>query len=202
MTANPTYLKESASNKLVRASLFDEVADQHLAMWRTTWCPAMAKHRAGRVTQGNPEDSHWDWQGKANQWRRLLGYHSFAIVCRHELQGLMLANDLKAARLSEQFNKPIVYVDYLATAPWNRTAVQIPPRYRGVGSVFMAVAIQLSLDMNYRGRIGLHALPAAEPFYQNTCGMTALGRDMTCQNLMYYEMTEAQAMLFHGDRAT
>ena len=199
MTPATIYLKESGSNGLVEASLFDDVTDDHLAMWAATWCPAMAKHCAGRPLRNSPEDGHWNWQRKAAEWRPLLGYHAFAIVCGGELQGLMLASDLKFARLQGQTGKPLVYIVYLATAPWNRPELKTPPRYRGVGTVFMAAAIQLSMDMDYRGRIGLHSLPAAEPFYLR-CGMTPIGRDLTCQKLMYFEMTEKQARLFREER--
>ena len=34
-------------------------------------------------------------------------------------QGLMLVSDFKSARLQVQFGKPIVYVEFVATAPWN-----------------------------------------------------------------------------------
>jgi GNAT superfamily N-acetyltransferase len=122
-----------------------------------------------------------------------VGYHSFAIVCENDLQGLMLASDFRSARLQAQFGKPIVYVEFVATAPWNRPEVQKPPRYRGVGTVMVAAAVELSWDLGYRGRIGLHSLPAAERFYRESCGMTELGKDAAHQNLMYYEMTDNQA---------
>jgi len=93
MTTSAIYLKEVASGKLVRATLFDEVTDAHLAMWNETWRPAMAAHCTGRTLQDKPEDQPWDWQTKAKCWRPLLSYHFFAIVCRHELQGLMVANE-------------------------------------------------------------------------------------------------------------
>ena len=201
MTRSTVYLRETILDKLIRATLFDEVTDAHLTMWSATWQPAMAEHGARQTLHDKPEDRQWDWQAKAHHWRPLLSYHSFAIVCGGALQGLMLANDLKFARLPTPFAKFLVYMDYLATAPWNRPEVQQPPRYRGVGTVFMAAAIQLSLDLNYRGRLGLHALPAAEPFYRN-CRMNALGRDTAYENLMYFEMTAAQAKAFRQDRKT
>ncbi|MEI7880931.1 MAG: hypothetical protein WCI95_08665 [bacterium] len=75
--------------------------------------------------------------------------------------------------------------------------MQQPPRYRGVGTAFVAMAIQLSVDMGYKGRAGLHSLPAAETFYKTACGMTAVQRDPgPHQNLMYYELTEKQADMF------
>jgi hypothetical protein len=115
------------------------------------------------------------------------------LLCRNELQGLMLASDFKSARLQAQFGKPIVYVEFLATAPWNRPEVQKPTRYRGVGTVMIAAAVQLSFELGYRGRVALHSLPAADKFYRENCKMTELGKDTAHQDLVYFEMTANQA---------
>ena len=196
MTESRVFLRKSETKELVEASLLDEVTDRHLAMWDSSWRPAIKAHCVGRTIRDKPEDHHWDWKWKANEWRPLLGYHSFAIVCENDLQGLMLASDFKSARLQSQFGKTIVYVEFVATAPWNRPELQNPPRYRGVGTVMVAAAVELSWDLGYRGRIGLHSLPKAEHFYRESCGMTELGKDAAHQNLMYYEMTDNQAERF------
>ena len=190
------YLKEMATGQLVEASLLDEITDRHLTLWIETWQPVIQEHCKGRVIRDRPEDHHWDWKGKADGWRPLLGFHSFAITCEGELQGLMLACDFKSARIQAQFGKPIVHVDFLATAPWNRPEFQTPQRYRGVGTVMVAAAVELSWELGYRGRIGLHSLSAAEEFYRVKCGMSELGKDAAHQDLMYYEMTEKQAENF------
>jgi hypothetical protein len=196
MQESRVYLRETATGQLVEASLLDEVTDDHLALWRATWQPAMRRHCAGRTFPDKPQDQHWDWQAKADDWRPLLGYHSFAIVCGRELQGLMLVSDLKSARLPVQFGKPLVYVEFLAAAPWNRREFQDPRKYIGVGRVMILAAVELSADLGYRGRIGLHSLPAAQGFYKLECGLSELGQDAAHQNLTYYEMTGDQADAF------
>ena len=193
MNESEVYLQKSETNEFVAASLFDKVTDEHLALWDTSWAPAMQAHRANTPVSDTPEDSHWDWKHKARAWRTLLGYQSYALVCEGELQGLMLTNDITSARLAEQFGKPLVYVQFVATAPWNRPELQTPPKYRGVGRVFILAAIQASFDEGYKGRVGLHSLPKAEGFYRDKCGFTILGPDSSHQNLTYYEMTETQA---------
>src|SRR6266403_103710 len=193
MTESRIFLQRAKTNKLVEASLLDEVTDRHLALWESSWCPAMEAYCEGRTARNKPEDHHWDWKWKADEWRPLLGYHSFAIVCENDLQGLILVSDFKSARLRVQFGKPIVYVEFVATAPWNRPELQKPPRFRGVGTVMVAAAVELSWELGYRGRIGLHSLAAAEPFYRDRCGMTKLGKDRGHQGLPYYEMTQKQA---------
>lgn len=196
MNESRVYLQDVSSGYFVEASLFDEVTDDHLLLWENGWVPEMRQHRATLSPADAPEDSHWDWRMKASGWRSLLGYQSFALVCRGELQGLMLTNDITSARLPQQFGKPIVYVEFLATAPWNRPELSTPPKYRGCGRIFIAAAIQTSLDAGYKGRIGLHSLPAAERFYEAKCGFTRLGPDSSHQNLTYYEMTKNQADAF------
>jgi hypothetical protein len=156
----------------------------------------MQAYCAKRLPAGKPEDYHWDWQQKAAWWRPLLGYHSFALLCRNELQGMMLANDFKSARLEAHFGKPVVYIEFLATAPWNRPEFHKPTRYRGVGTVMIAAAVELSFDVGYRGRIALHSLSAAEPFYRDSCQMAELGADAAHHDLVYFEMTSSQAEAF------
>jgi hypothetical protein len=158
MNESLVYLKEPQSGDLVDASLFDEVTDEHLRLWENGWVPEMQAHRVTQPPSATPEDSHWDWRRKAGAWRPLLGYQSCALVCQGELQGLMLTNDMASARLPSQFGKPIVYIEFLATAPWNRPEFRCPPKYRGCGRVFILAAIQTSIDAGYKGRIGLHSL--------------------------------------------
>jgi hypothetical protein len=196
MNESLVYLQDPQTGGLVEASLFDEVTDEHLRLWEQGWVPEMRNFRANRLPGDTPEDSHWNWRLKANGWRPMLGYQSYALVCQGELQGLMLTNDMTSARLPEQFGKSIVYVEFLATAPWNRPELRSPPKYRGCGRIFIAAAIQTSLDAGFKGRIGLHSLPGAEGFYQGKCGFTRLGPDSSHQNLTYYEMTTTQADVF------
>jgi hypothetical protein len=196
MTESKVYLRDGKGGNLIEASLFDEVTSDHLALWERDWVPAMQAFRAGKPPGQNPEDSHWDWRRKSKAVTGMLGYNSFALVCQEELQGLMMTNGVKSARLIAQFGNPLIYVEFVATAPWNRPKVQDPPRYRGVGQVFVLAAIETSRDAGFRGRVGLHSLPDAETFYEQKCGFTRLGPDSSHQNLTYFEMTGIQADSF------
>ena len=190
MNVSRVYLQAAATGQLAPADLCDEITDQHLDLWETSWQPAMDAHCAGLPRDAEPEDSEWNWRANAKIWRRLATFRSFAVVCNGELQGLMVVRDtLNAAGM------PIIYVELLATAPWNRPEISRPPRYRGTGRVLIAAAVTLSRAEGYGGRIGLHSLPAAEPFYRNKCGMTDLGMD-AAKGMVYFEMSEAQANAF------
>lgn len=200
MTESRVYLREGESGKLVEASLFDEVTAKHLAQWKRGWVPAMQAYRARHKHGEKPEDSHWDWQAKSQAVSGLLGYQSFAIVCHNDLQGLMMTNNFASARLPKQFGKPLIYVEFVATAPWNRPGMEGPPRFRGVGETFVLAAIESSREAGFKGRVGLHSLPGAEVFYEKKCGLTRLGADSSHQELVYFEMTETQAEAFRRNR--
>jgi hypothetical protein len=88
---------------------------------------------------------------------------------------------------------PILYVDYLETAPWNLKGLPQPPRFLGVGTVLIIEAVKLSEENGWRRRVGLHSLPQAERFYETRCKMTRIGCDPYYLNLTYFEYTEEQA---------
>ena len=200
MTESTVYLRDGADGKLVQASLFDEITVDHLSLWRQQWIPVMQSARSSNPRGLLPEDIHWDWLRKLSILGGRLGYHCFAIICRSELQGLMICNDMASARLPEQFGKALIYIDYLATAPCNRAAINDPPKYRGVGYVFVLAAIETSNEMGYKSRVGLHSLPGAELFYEQKCGFTRLGEDAAQQDLTYFEMTKHQAEAFRRNQ--
>lgn len=166
------------------ADLYDSILPKHLDDHEQHWKP----FSASKVTQ----HTHWDWRKKLAYYSQ-LAYQSFAIECMGMTQGLMIVNTMQRARISSQANQHLVYVEYLESAPWNRGAT---PKLKGIGTVMMAAAIQLSIDEGYRGRIGLHSLPQADSFYRDRCRMTDLGPDKSYHPripLRYFEMTEAQA---------
>ncbi len=95
-------------------------------------------------------------------------------------------------------NRPLVYVDFIETAPWNWDVAPLGRvgRYRGAGVQLMGLAVRWSLSLGYDGRIGLHALPQAKVFYEQKCGMQDLGPDAAYHHLRYFEMTETAARTF------
>ena len=99
------------------------------------------------------------------------------------------------ARMAIQAGKPLVYVEYLEVAPWNRSD-SAEQRFRGVGTALMTAAVDLSLSEGFGGRMALHSLPQAENYYRDFCGMTDLGIDASYDNLHYFEMTTHQAAQF------
>jgi hypothetical protein len=198
-TSSRVYLIEASSGDAVDAELLDQIGEDHVRYWEDKWKPFHSKEwleQAGIPPDKWPQSKHWDWRRKSEAIRGILAYPGFCLMCRDALQGLMIVNLTKSARLEKQKGKPLVYVEFLETAPWNRSSLQNPPTFRGVGSLLIRVAIQQSIDQGFKGRLGLHSLPQANPFYADTCGMSDLGTDPNHQELRYYEMTPEQANVF------
>lgn len=199
------YLQRPDTREAVEAQLFDDISDEHLEQWRTTWTPMIesTKERLKRAKvppEKWPQDLHWDWDKKTDWSRGFLSLQRFTITCGGALQGLMLVNLTKlTARIESQRGKDLAYIDYLSTAPWNRPEIAGLQQFQGVGRMMVRTAVQVSLDEGFRGRIGLHALGQAAGFYRTACRMTDLGQDSDYYNLTYFEMTEAQAKTFCGD---
>jgi len=197
------YLLDGATGQVVEAELWDAIAEQQLSDWENEWMPAlraiMERMRvAGLGRDQFPQSSHWDWRRKVEHFRGLLANPCFSVVCQGMTQGMMILDTLRRARLAPQYQKPIVYVEYLENAPWNRRHHQPgeQPRFCGVGSLLMREAIELSRREGFKGRVGLHALPQSIPFYVSHCGMVDLGTDASYQSLRYLEMTPKQADAF------
>ena len=186
----------------VEAELRDAIEDAQLQDWQGSWQPALILILAELIRRGIPQhqwpqSSHWDWPAKTAQMKGLLAFKGFSLVCGGLTQGLMRVDLNRSARLPDQKGRPLVYVDYLEVAPWNRSELGEPPRYKGVGSALVTAAVELSVREGFKGRIGLHALPQADRFYKETCGMSDLGPDPAYQNRMrYFEMSPAQARAF------
>jgi hypothetical protein len=198
------YLEKRETGEAIEAELWDDISDEHVGLWRATWLPLVEEAKARLTNEGIPrskwpQDLHWDWSQKTDWSRALLSLQRFAITCEGSLQGLMMVNFTKlTARLPSQRGKDLAYVEFVATAPWNRPELTREPKFRGLGSTMVRTAIEASAAEGFRGRIGLHSLPQSENFYgdRDKCGMTNLGPDVSCYNLAYFEMTEAQAAEF------
>lgn len=201
------YLRDS-SGAAVEAELWGAITEKNLADWEAEWLPELFTllkqlNRAGVERRLWPQSRHWDWRAKLKAIEGLLGQPCFSVVCQGVTQGLMIANTTKRARIPSQLNQHLVYVDYLESAPWNRR-ILLPSgqaAYSGIGSILMRAAVELSLDEEYKGRVGLHSLPQANEFYANTCRMTDLEPDAKYENLRYFEFTPEQAKAFI-DRGT
>jgi hypothetical protein len=195
------FLFDVASGTGIEAELRAAIEEAQLVDWHTQWQPALIRTLQELARQGVPmaqwpQSWHWDWRAKTAQVTGLLAFQGFSIVCAGMTQGLMRIDLTKTAQAPVQKGKPLVYIDYLEVAPWNRPDLGQVARYKGVGTALMVAAIALSEHEGFKGRIGLHSLPQSESFYRDRCGMIDLGPDAVYQNLKYFEMTPDQAKAF------
>ncbi len=192
-TRTEIFLFDVASGANCPAEFWDSIQERHLLDLEGAWSESLRQLRA-KSNYVRQESSHWNWRVKVNSIRGQLGNKSFAIECNNHTQGVMIVSLLSSCRLPAVKGKPLVYVDYLETAPWNRPSLGVV-RFRGAGTVMVSAAIQLSRKEGFGGRIGLHSLPQSEEWYAKR-GMTNLGPDKRYQNLSYFEMSESQASAF------
>lgn len=197
----PIWLVDKHTGEAVEAILVDGITEAHLEDIEKYWMPellaGLQRLQSAGVSQRDwPQSRHWSWREKVEQVREILAYRGFAIEQSGRTQGLMQVKTTEVCRLPSQRGKPLVYIDYLETAPWNQRELVERPRFSGIGSVMLATAIALSRDEGFFGRIGLHSLPQSEKFYEKACGMTNLGGDLSKQGLPYFEMTPEQAAAF------
>lgn len=137
-------------------------------------------------------DSHWDWIGKADYARQAFQRDIFCLECGGRTQGLMLVDLSQFSRLPAQHGQELVYIELLATAPWNRSKLAPSPLYKGVGNILMTTAISLSVEEGWSGRMGLHSTRPSESYYIDL-GLTDLGIDTS--KMRYFELSEAAARL-------
>ena len=205
MTVNvtPVFLLDATTRRPVEAKLRDAIQEQQLLDWQFHWRPALREYLRrlveAKVPQSQwPESWHWDWQDKLAEVKGLLSHQAFCILCQNVTQAMMRLDVAgKRGRLDGQKGQHLVYIDYLEVAPWNwEEAYADPPRYRGAGSILLRGAVEASREEGFKGRVALHSLPQAVPFYER-CGMTNLGPDPSYPSrLPYFEMTPEQADLF------
>jgi len=188
-----------------KAEVYKELDQKNFDDFERLWKPMLAKrraevHTAAEAADANVQDAHWDWVGKAKIAASKLGQETFAVECG-ETQGLMLVDLNGFGRLDAQKGRELIYVELLATAPWNRRKFVVSPRYKGVGWILIATAISLSIDSGFHGRLGLHSLPQSESWYRGIAGFTDMGLDASKKGMHYFELTHEVADSFLRKKA-
>jgi hypothetical protein len=185
------------TGKFEDAQLYRGLDAKNLGDFEEKWRPLFEERRRRarpeELLAANLQDAHWDWSRKAALWGNLLAYEAFTVEAEALTQGLMYVNKTRLSRVAGQQGAPLIYVELLATAPWNRHGITEKPKYKGVGQILTQAAISLSIEEEFKGRVGLHSLPQSESWYREVLGMIDLGPDPHYQNLKYFEMTAEQA---------
>jgi GNAT superfamily N-acetyltransferase len=157
-------------------ALICPMQQQHLSDFNLIWKPML------EALDG--EDAFWDWARKKRLGLSDDRYEAYAIEQDDLTHGLLWL-ETQWHRSQWAAGQPLVYVAALASAPWNRHLLDPQPWLSGVGSALLSFACQRSLDLGYGGRLGLHALPGSESFYESR-NMLNLGYDPD-QEMSYFE---------------
>ncbi len=198
--ATPTYLRER-NGGTVNAVLLQHMSLDQVRAANASWQPYIQAWRTRRwrepgfMSQAS-EHLHWDWARKAE-------YHVGESSCRilgieysGAVQGMMLVSLAgKRCRAPEVWGLELLYVDYLAAAPWNLPFLGDAQQFVGVGTALLFAAVSLSYEQGFSGRLGLHSLPQADEFYRRR-GLRDFGPDADYQNLRYFELSSDQAVNF------
>jgi len=168
-------LLQVATKQLVAAQLVT-MTPQHANDAQTHWRSVLA--------QSTEEDRFWDWEQFLRRHLAKPGAEGYALECCDRTQGMILLAT-RGYRSWVEPQRRVVYVEALATAPWNRSQLQAP-QYRLVGGTLMEFARYRSASLGYGGLVGLHSFPNAERFYTQL-GLLNCGADPDYDNLIYFE---------------
>lgn len=140
------------------------------------------------------EDIHWNWQRKALTYHT-SEYNWFFLKTADSVQGVCLTYHPKDSVLQDS---NIFYIEYIASAPWNRNSAFHEKIYSGIG-IQMIKLIQMYFKKNFGYEYGfsLHSLPQAEGFYEKI-GMNNFPK-YNEGNLRFYEISKEKAMVFMGE---
>ena len=190
------------SLELVDAELHNDLSVDDLLLAERSWtverAAIMAQLRRHAVpTSEWPESLHWNWSAKAAELL-LISATQHGVFCEGRWQALMMTKTVPStARLPPDTGKPIVYVDFVETAPWNWrvSAISQDRAFLALGATMIRAAVFQSRKEGFRGRVGLHSLRQSELFY-TSIGMNRVGVDSNKQRLAYFEFTRENAERF------
>ena len=196
-------LRDAQTLELFEAELVSPVTATDLVEAEKYWVPVIRQVVAELFAMGKPVRA---WQGKWRLKEAQLTSAQFAFLAiraEGKVQGFVkLIVDGYTSNAPTTLGKPLVYVDFLESAPWNvkryMDVLQREQRFKDVGRELIRAAIYESLNRGFGGRIGLHSLPEAEGFYQQL-GMVRLASDATKGDLVNYELDDRLAQEFYGD---
>ena len=156
VTFNVNLFQVSAQ-QFVEATLC-KLAPHHVEDFEAYWKSALAE-----MAQ---EDKFWDWAFKQRAATSYSNYECYAIEAAERTQGLMMIETQWHYSVIAA-GHPLVYIEALSVAPWNRARGQGLPRFKRVGTSLLEFSRARSEALGYGGRVGLHALLGAEGFYDS-----------------------------------
>lgn len=140
-------------------------------------------------------DLGWRWIDKAMVFNT-DEYHWFFLRADEKIQAVCIIYHPKASRLD---GKQIFYIDYVASAYWNRNRPGYTKKFGSVSRILIAHASHFATTvLGYRPGFCLHSLPTAEGYYKSL-GMIEFEVDAAKENLRYYEAPPTVASQLAGE---
>lgn len=171
------------SREMVTAEI-TAMTDRDVKLLNATWMPAFQN----RYERQERDEDFLMWntgKGYLDLVFHREELQSFSLIAGEIVQGVLLLESVPLMSRLEP-DRSLVYVRYLATAPWNRPGKIGAGWFRGVGQRLMTHAVQVSRDMGCDGRLGLHSLRGSDEFYEKL-GLHNLGLDAARRGLNYFE---------------
>ena len=181
------------TEEIILATLIDgltvEEVDQADQSWEGPFFDLAAKYaNAGLRADLLPPSWVWNWRTKMEE-EALPEWHFFGIEHAGKMQGMMVVDTYRqtCSYSEHDLSEPLeaLYLSYICAAPWNMGyylgRIGEVPQFDDIGSVLLEVAIYKSLECGCEGRLILHSLQDAEPFYRKR-GMIDLGIDQRPPN--------------------
>ena len=156
MVTSKINLFQVSAQQFVEATL-TALAQRHVDDFDNDWKAALVEM--------SQEDKFLDWAFKKRAALNYANYECYVTEAEERTQGLMMIEtQWHYSVIAER--QPLVYVEALAVAPWNRARLQPLPQFKRVGSELLNFSRLRSEALGYEGRVGLHSLPGAEGFYE------------------------------------
>src|ERR1022692_3278108 len=146
---NKAQLWERKTDQIVSAELLPEMTPEQVVQTGEHWqrFRVQARERLRRERASVPEHDHWNWDEKSH-YLKFTAYRCLGIRYDNEVQGLMMISTLAVeGRLPIHKGKPVLYVKYIESAPWNLKG------YMGAEARFGGIGISLISGGN-RGQPG------------------------------------------------
>ena len=122
---------------------------RHLTNFQDSWMPqlqtSVSEVRAAYTNQNgvlnkpaflaalgdrNIQDGHWKWDRKWDVLKDDLSKVFFAVECGDSTQALMIVDNSKYfCRHDDHSGCGLIYIEFVAVAPWNRSALVTNPNY-------------------------------------------------------------------------
>jgi hypothetical protein len=148
-------------------------------LWRESWCSLYNEHDYERG---------FAWKQEIMAGLQEDGRLCLVVSLEESLEG-MLSVSATPANVSREAGERLVYVEYVATAPWNdkRRLHDKPKKILkpSLGGLLVRLSVRLSRQLGFRGRIALHAVQEVVPWYR-ALGLSETGRRETEDGIWTY----------------